>query len=90
VSRDFFDTGDSDTGGKLPLVSLTPAANFPPVLLTLVANLPPVSTRPAVSVEKFTAGVVDSSAWCTLTCKYLCEFSNKFKMTLILFSGIWG
>jgi hypothetical protein len=35
----FFDTGDSDTDGKLPLVSLTPAANFPPVPLTLVEQI---------------------------------------------------
>jgi hypothetical protein len=28
----------SDTGGKLPPVSTTPAANLPPVLLTPVAN----------------------------------------------------
>ncbi len=36
----------------------TKPLNFPPVLLTLMTNLPPVSTRPAVSVEKFTAGVL--------------------------------
>jgi hypothetical protein len=41
-----------DTGGNLPLVSLTPAANLPPVLLTPEANLPPVSTTAAVLVEK--------------------------------------
>jgi hypothetical protein len=53
-------TGINDTGGKLPPVSMTPAANLPPVTTTPVANfatifpcvvdtggkLPPVSTTP--------------------------------------------
>jgi hypothetical protein len=50
-----------DTGGKLPPVSLTPAANLLSVLLTPVANLPPVSTTLAKLVGKFAAGVVDTS-----------------------------
>jgi hypothetical protein len=46
-------------------------------------------------VGKFTAGVVDMAAkfatpCCTLTCEYLPEFSKKFEMTLVLFSGAWG
>ncbi len=28
--------------------------------------------------------------WCTLTCEYLREFSKKFEMNLMLFSGAWG
>ncbi len=28
--------------------------------------------------------------WCTLTCKYLREFSKKFEMILMLLSGAWG
>ncbi len=28
--------------------------------------------------------------WCTFTCEYLLKFSNKFEMTLMLFSGSWG
>jgi hypothetical protein len=32
-------------------------------------------------------GVVDR--WCTLTYKYLHEFSKKSEITLILFSGAW-
>ncbi len=28
--------------------------------------------------------------WCTLTCEYLREFSKKFEMILMLFSGAWG
>ncbi len=28
--------------------------------------------------------------WCTLTCEYLCKFSKKFEMILILLSGAWG
>ncbi len=28
--------------------------------------------------------------WCTLICEYLCKFSKKFEMILILLSGAWG
>ncbi len=63
-----------DTGGNLPPVSLTPVANLPPLSLTPVANLPPLSLTP---VEH-------------LTCEYLCEFSKKFQMILMLLSGAWG
>jgi hypothetical protein len=42
-------------------------------------SLPPVSTTPAVPVAKV-----------ALTCKYLREFSKKFEMTLMLFSGALG
>jgi hypothetical protein len=48
------------TGGKLPLVLLTPAANLLPVSLTPVANLPLVSTTLARLVAKFAAGVVET------------------------------
>ncbi len=44
-----FTAGVVDTGGKLPPVSLIPAA-----------NLPPVSTTLAKLVAKFAAGVVDT------------------------------
>jgi hypothetical protein len=44
-------TGVIDTGGKLPLVSLT-----------LAANLPPVSTTVAQLVAKFSTGVIDGDA----------------------------
>jgi hypothetical protein len=54
-----FGAGVVDTGGKLPPVSLTPAANYLPVSLTPVANLPPVSTTLAKLVAKFAASVVD-------------------------------
>jgi hypothetical protein len=90
-----FATGVVDTGGKfaaavvdisgnLPPVSLTQVENLPPVLLTPLANLPPISTTPMVPVAKFAADVV------AFTCEYLCEFSKKFQMTLIVFSGAWG
>jgi hypothetical protein len=49
-----------DTGGNLPLASLSPVANLPPVSLTMVANSPPVSTTPAKLVAKFADGVVDT------------------------------
>jgi hypothetical protein len=45
----FFATGVIDTGGNLPLASLTPAA-----------NLPPVSTTQGDLVAKFAASVVDT------------------------------
>jgi hypothetical protein len=45
-----FAAGVADTGGKSPLVLLTPAANLPPVPLTPVANLPPLSTTLAKQV----------------------------------------
>jgi hypothetical protein len=50
--------GVLDTGGNLPLASLTPVASLLPVLLTPLANLPPVSTTLAKLVAKFAAGVV--------------------------------
>jgi hypothetical protein len=47
----------------------------------------PVSTTPAELVAKFAAGGLDTSGkfvasvfdarWCTLTCEYLLEFSQK-------------
>jgi hypothetical protein len=52
-----FAAGVVDTGGNLPLVSLT----LPPVSLTPVANLPPVSTKLVKLVAKFATGVVDTS-----------------------------
>jgi hypothetical protein len=43
------------------------------------------------AVAKFAAVVVDTGGklWCTFTCEYLHEFSKKFEMTLMLFSGAW-
>jgi hypothetical protein len=28
--------------------------------------------------------------WCTLSCEYLCEFSNKFETALMVYSKAWG
>jgi len=58
----------------LPPVSLLSVAILPPVSLKPVANLPPVSLIP----------------WCTLTCKYLREFSKKFETVLMGYSGAGG
>jgi hypothetical protein len=55
-----FADGVIDTRGKLPPVSLTPAANLLPVSLTPVANLLPVSTTLAKLVAKFAANVIDT------------------------------
>jgi hypothetical protein len=48
--------------------------------VTPVANLPPMSTTQGELVAKIN----------TFTCKYLREFSKKFEMTQMLFSGAWG
>jgi hypothetical protein len=37
---------------------------------------------------KIAADVIDTG-WCTMTCKYLCEYTKKNEMTLMLFSGTW-
>jgi hypothetical protein len=53
-------TGVNDTGGKLPPVSMTPAANLPPVSMTPAANF---ATSPPCAVDtggKFATGVNDS------------------------------
>jgi hypothetical protein len=80
-----FATGVNNTGCKLAASVIdtggTPAANLPPVSLTPVANLPLVSTSGPGG--KFVIGVN------ALTCEYLREFSKKFEMTLMLFSGAW-
>ncbi len=77
----------------------------PTVLLTPVANLPPVSTTPAVLVTKFAAvvvdtygkfatGVVDTGGKLPLVLLipvvHLSNFSKKFVMTLMFFSGLVG
>jgi hypothetical protein len=38
---------------------------------------------------KFATGVAETGG-CTLTWVYLREFSKKFGITLVLFSGAWG
>jgi hypothetical protein len=85
-----FATGAIDAGGK-----------FTASVIDTGGKMPPVSTTPAVLVTKFTtnvndncgkfaSGVADTSKLCTLTCKYLSEFSKKFEITLMLFSWTWG
>jgi hypothetical protein len=73
-----FATGISDTGGK-----------FAAGVIDTGGNLPPASTTQGELVAKFAAGVFDTSG-APLTCDYLCEFSKKFEMTLMLLSGAWG
>jgi hypothetical protein len=74
-----FAAGIVDTGGKFA-TGVNNKGNWwqhlQPVSLIPVANLPPVSLILA--------------AICTLTCEFLCEFSKKFEMILILLSGAWG
>jgi hypothetical protein len=47
----------------------------------------PNNTRSRVLLLK---GQCQRHRWCTLTYEYLREFSKKFEMTLMLFSGAWG
>jgi hypothetical protein len=73
-------------------------ANLPPVLLTPVENLPPVSKTLAKLVAKFAVGVVYTSGKFATSvvatggapwlAKYLREFSKKFKMFLMGYSGV--
>ncbi len=75
------------TGGNLPPGLLTPLANLPPVSLTLVANFP---HRYQQHQRNWWQNFHQCHwyRWCTLTCKYLSEFSKKLEMTLVLFSGL--
>ncbi len=56
--------------------------------LILVANLSPVSTKPAVLVAKFVAGVVETGD--ALDMRISPRIFKKIQMTLMLFSGAWG
>jgi hypothetical protein len=75
-----FATGVIDTGGKFAAGVVDTVGNFPPASMA-PANLPWVSLIPAAILSPVSL---------TLTCEYLCEFSKKFEMTLMLFSGAWG
>ncbi len=69
-----FSAGVVNTGGKLPPVSLTP-----------------VSATLAKLVAKLAAGSrCRWYRWCTLTCEYLLEFSKKFELVLMGYSGAGG
>jgi hypothetical protein len=82
----------------LPPESTTPVANLLPVSLTpaQLANLPSVSLIPAAICHSChwhrwqICHRCRWHRWCTLTCKYLPEFSKKFEMNLLFFSGAWG
>ncbi len=57
------------------------------VSTTPVVNLPLVSKHQQYRRKKFVAGVIDTGVrrchwywWCTMTCKYLREISNKFEL----------
>ncbi len=69
----------------LPPVSLTPVAHFLPVSLIQVANYHQRCWHRRQICRR-----CHWHRWCTLTCEYLREFSRKFEMTLMLFSGAWG
>jgi hypothetical protein len=90
---------------NLPPALLTPAANLPPVSTTRAELVAKFAAGVVDTGGKFATGVVDTNRrqfatgvidtggkflWYTLTCEYLSEFSKKFEMTLMLFSGAWG
>ncbi len=96
VSRDFlllvffmnheFAASVNDTGGKLPSVSTT-----------LAANLPPVSKGVPTKLLKFfwlkiffICHRCQRHWWSTLSCEYLHEFSKKFETVLMGYSGAGG
>ncbi len=53
-------TGINDTGGKLPPLSTTPAANLPPVSTTPVANFATIFPSVIDTGGKFATGVNDT------------------------------
>jgi hypothetical protein len=61
-------------GANLPPVSLIPRAILPPVSLTRGASLPLVLLLPVVHLDL----------------RISTEFSKKFEMIQVLFSGAWG
>jgi hypothetical protein len=71
------------TGGKFAAGVIATGGNLPLASLTPVATLLQISTTLAKLVEKF-------ASWCTLTCKYLCEFSKKFETILMEYSEAVG
>ncbi len=73
--RGKFTTGVIDTSGKLPLMSLTPAANLLPVSLTLVENLQRRAPKCFFKICKST----NSSAQCK------CKSANFWDMRVCKF-----
>jgi hypothetical protein len=81
-------------------VSLTPSNNLWAVLLTPVNSFSAVSLTPAkifwlfgyfpVTMIKFFAGVLDTAEQFIAICKYLREFSKKFKTAPVEYLGAWG
>jgi hypothetical protein len=85
-------TSINDTGGKF---ATGVAAKLPPLSTTPAANLPPLSTTPGANFATGFAGVVYTGSKFatgvnnTLSCEYIREFSKKFKMALMVYSGAW-
>ncbi len=74
-----FAAGVVDTGGNLPPASLSPVSLIPAAICHQCHwHWWQICRR------------CRWHRWCTLTCEYLHEFSKKFEMTLVLFSGAWG
>jgi hypothetical protein len=73
-----FAAGVVDTGGNLPPVSLTPAANLPPVSTTLLKL-----------VAKFAAGVVDTGGQ-PLAVNISANFRKNSKRPLWYTQGLGG
>jgi hypothetical protein len=64
-------------------VSLIPVTNLPPVSLIPAGNF---ATGVIDIGGKFNTGVVGAPGLANISA----EFSKKFEMTLMLFSGAWG
>jgi hypothetical protein len=77
---------------------------LPPVSKTLAKLVAKFAAGVGDTGGKFASGVVDTGSnfaarvidtshlhrWCTLTCKYLREFSKKFETVLMGYSGVGG
>ncbi len=85
-----FAAGVIDTGGNLPTVLLTPAANL------LAASIVDTGGNFATDINNTseTGGKICQRCrwyrWSTLSCEYLREFSKKFETALMIYSGAWG
>ena len=74
---------------NLSAVWLTPVNSFSVVSLTLVKNFRLFGYFP-VTMIKFFAGVLDTAEQFIAICKYLREFSKKFKTAPVEYLGAWG
>jgi hypothetical protein len=75
--------GVVDTGGNLPLVSLTPAATG-----GKYANTRETGGKICHHCSWYRLQICHW--WSTLSCEYFRKFSKKFETALVVYSGAWG